>query len=213
MEASGYLACRNYVLETAAWHMTTAFWKEWPDVQGYGLLDSPTVDSRHEANFLCGLMCAINLVNSRPMEQALKTVAAQIRPYIRERWRADLFQSLLIALSNSPSLSRAPTAPLFLSTLDLLIPLHGPEESSLCAGAGSLTEAERWIWLRVTWFCLSVWPGRCPNTEARLSCLSVFRVGTRPPPPVIFLLCCYADWSTYMPWARLEFVHTSDLSY
>lgn len=114
-------------------------------------------------------MCTINFVNPRPTGQAVATVEAQIRPYIRERWRADLFQSPpLIALSNSSLLCLfrvRPLPPLFLYTLYLLIPLHSPKESSFCTGAGSLTEAERWIWLRVTWFCLSVWPGLCPNTE------------------------------------------------
>ncbi|KAK5848855.1 hypothetical protein PBY51_008543 [Eleginops maclovinus] len=47
------------------------------------------------------------------MERALTSVQAQIRPYIRECWRADPFQSPLIALSNSLSVSRAPTAPSF----------------------------------------------------------------------------------------------------
>lgn len=74
-------------------------------------MEPQTVEQQHEAKCLCGLMCVINFVNLQPMERALTTVQDQIRPYIRERWRADLFQSPLIALSNSLSLSRAPTAP------------------------------------------------------------------------------------------------------
>lgn len=68
------------------------------------------------------------------------------------------FNPLLIALSNSLAFRAHPLPPLFFTTLYLLIPLHSPEESSLCAGAGRQTEAERWIRLRVTWFCLCAWP-------------------------------------------------------
>lgn len=96
-------------------------------------LDSPTVKQWHEAKYLCGLMCVINFVNSWPMEQALTTVEAQIRPYIRGRWRADLFQSPLIALSNSPSLSRAPTAPsLSRHSVSADPPAQSRRELSLC---------------------------------------------------------------------------------
>lgn len=93
----------------------------------------PTVEQRHEAKCLCGLMCIINFVNLQPIEQALTTVQAQIRPYIRERWRADLFQSPLIALSNSPSLSRALTAPsLSLHSVSADPSAQSRRELSLC---------------------------------------------------------------------------------
>lgn len=32
--------------------------------------EPPTVDQRHEAKCLCGLMCIINFVNLQPIEQA-----------------------------------------------------------------------------------------------------------------------------------------------
>lgn len=101
----------------------------------------PQSSSDTKQRIFCALMCVINFVNSRPVEQTLTTVEAQIRPYIRERRRGDLFQCPLIASSNSLSLSL--TCPLFLAILYLLILLHSPEESSLCGDAGSQTVAER----------------------------------------------------------------------
>ena len=92
-----------------------------------------TVKQRHEAQCLSGLMCVINFVNLQPMEQALTTLQAQIRPYIRECWRADLFQSPLIALSNSLSVSRAPTAPsLSLHSVSADPSAQSRRELSLC---------------------------------------------------------------------------------
>lgn len=84
------------------------------------------------------------------MEWALTTAQAQIRPYIRERWRADLFQSPTNRIEQLSRFRVRSLPPLSFSTLYLLIPLHNPEERSLCTGAGRRTEAERWIWLRVT---------------------------------------------------------------
>lgn len=119
------------------------------------------------------VMCVINFVNSWPMEWTFTTRQAQIRTYIRECRRVDLFQSSLIALSNSGSVFGASMGPSFPSRLYLLIPLHSPEESPLCAATGNRTEAQRWIQLRVTWFRLSAWPSS--KFTARLLCRSVVR--------------------------------------
>ena len=154
--------------------------------------------------------CVINLVNLQPMERVLTSVQAQIRPCIRERCRVDLFQSPLIALSNSLSVFHArPLPPLLLCTRYLLIPPHSPEESSLCAGAGRQTEAQRWIWLRVTWFCLSAWPLSKYRGSALLSlCLHGGSLGL---PPLLLRYGTLAE-IPISPWARTEFVNSRPLS-
>lgn len=63
----------------------------------------PQSSSDTKQRKFCALMCVINFVNSRPVEEILTTVEAQIRAYIREHRRGDLFQCPLIALSNSLS--------------------------------------------------------------------------------------------------------------
>lgn len=142
-------------------------------------------------------MCVINFVNSQPMERALTTVQAQIRPYIRERWRADLFQSPLIALSNSLSFACA-HCPLSFSPLCICWSLCTVQKRALfvlvLAGRQKQRDGYGWEWPDSA----SV-PGLCPNTETLLSCPSVFREE----PSVFFFCCCAAGhWLKYLPDLR-----------
>lgn len=121
----------------------------------------------------CGLMCVINFVNLRPMEQALTRVEAQIRPYIRECWRVDLFQSPLIALSNSLSFACA-HCPLSFSSLCICWSPCTVQKRALFVLVLAAKQKQRdgygWEWPDSA----SLF-GLCPNTETRHSCPPVFR--------------------------------------
>lgn len=121
---------------------------------------------------------------------------AQIRPYIRERWRADLFQSPLIALSNSLSLSFACAhCPLSFSPLCICWSLCTVQKRALfvLVLAGKQKQRDGYGW---EWPDSASVSGLCPNTETLLSCPSVLREE-----PPFFLLCCYAAgcWLEYPP--------------
>lgn len=80
--------------ETAASGIMNALKKErLESARKWILWIPPWSGSDMRRNFSAVLMCTINFVNPRPTGQAVATVEAQIRPYIREHRRADLFQS------------------------------------------------------------------------------------------------------------------------
>lgn len=144
------------------------------------------------------------------MEQALTTVQAQIRPYIRERWRADLFQSPLIALSNSLSLSRAPTAPsLSLHSVSADPSAQSRRELSLC-----------WCWQANRSRAMDMAESDLILPQC-LACVQIQRLCSPVPlslgrNPLIFYSVATlwdAGWNTYQTWVRMEFVGNSRLSY
>lgn len=136
------------------------------------------------------------------MEWVLTTVqGAQIRPYIRGRWRADLFQSPNNRIEQL-SLLRAPTAPsLFLQSVSADPSAQSRRELSLC-----------WCWQpdrsreMDTAESDLILPQCLASVQIRRLCSLVSLSSGRNPPSFSSVATLRdADWNTCQAWARNGF--------